>query len=196
MVNIKKGLLIIMSGPSGVGKGTVRREVMKDENVNLVYSISMTTRYQRAGEQNGVDYYFVSKEDFKKAIENDELLEWAEFVGNFYGTPKQKVEELRNQGKDVILEIEVNGTEQVLNKFKGDEGVISIFLYPPSFEALESRIRGRSTETEDLIQERLAKASREMKLKSRYDYVVINDNLEKASNEIKQIIKNKKSMIL
>ena len=169
---------------------------MKDENVNLVYSISMTTRYQRAGEQNGVDYYFVSKEDFKKAIENDELLEWAEFVGNFYGTPKQKVEELRNQGKDVILEIEVNGTEQVLNKFKGDEGVISIFLYPPSFEALESRIRGRSTETEDLIQERLAKASREMKLKTRYDYVVINDNLEKASNEIKEIIKNKKSMIL
>ena len=196
MANIKKGLLIIMSGPSGVGKGTVRREVMKDENVNLVYSISMTTRYQRAGEQNGVDYYFVSKEDFKKAIENDELLEWAEFVGNFYGTPKQKVEELRNQGKDVILEIEVNGTEQVLNKFKGDEGVISIFLYPPSFEALESRIRGRSTETEDLIQERLAKASREMKLKTRYDYVVINDNLEKASNEIKEIIKNKKSMIL
>lgn len=196
MANIKKGLLIIMSGPSGVGKGTVRREVMKDENVNLVYSISMTTRYQRAGEQNGVDYYFVSKEDFKKAIENDELLEWAEFVGNFYGTPKQKVEELRNQGKDVILEIEVNGTEQVLNKFKGDEGVISIFLYPPSFEALESRIRGRSTETEELIQERLAKASREMKLKTRYDYVVINDNLEKASNEIKEIIKNKKSMII
>lgn len=185
-----------MSGPSGVGKGTVRREVMKDNNTNLVYSISMTTRYQRAGEINGQDYYFVSREDFENAVRNDELLEWAEFVGNYYGTPKKKVEELRLEGKDVILEIEVNGTEQVLSKLKGDNGVVTIFLYPPSFEALENRIRGRSTETEDLIQERLAKAKREMKLKSRYDYVVINDNLEYATNEIKQIIKNKKTMIL
>lgn len=184
-----------MSGPSGVGKGTVRRAVM-EENSNFVYSISMTTRYQRAGEVNGQDYFFVSREDFESAIKKGELLEWAEFVGNYYGTPKKKVEQLRQEGKDVILEIDVNGTEQVLSKFKGDEGVISIFLYPPTFDALESRIRGRSTETEDLIQERLLKAKREMKLKSRYDHVVINDNLQRATNEIKEIIKNKKSMIL
>jgi len=115
---MKKGLLIILSGPSGVGKGTVRKRIMKNEKLNLVYSISMTTRVPRNMEQDGQDYYFVSQEEFQKNIDNNNFLEWAEFVGNRYGTPKNKVEELRSQGKNVFLEIEINGAEQVLDKVK------------------------------------------------------------------------------
>ncbi len=190
MENKKRGLLIIMSGPSGVGKGTVTKEVMKDKSLNLFYSVSMTTRPQRPGEENGREYYFVSKEEFQRNIDNNNLLEWAEFVGNRYGTPKDKVEEMRDKGYNVYLEIEVNGTTQVLKQYSGND-VVSIFLIPPSLEELEKRIRGRSTESEEVIKARLEKARRELGLKFNYEYIVLNDEIERAAEEIKGIIRSK-----
>lgn len=184
----KKGLLIILSGPSGVGKGTVRKIVMRDKSLNLVYSISMTTRLPREKEVEGKDYFFVSKEIFDENIKNNNLLEYAEFVGNKYGTPRDYVERLRNEGKNVILEIEVNGAQQVLSKTDKDDR-ISIFLVPPSIEELESRIRHRRSEEEDIIQQRLNKAKREMSLTDQYDYVVLNDSVGRAAGEIKSIIR-------
>ena len=132
--------------------------------------------------------FLVSQDEFNRQIEDGNLLEWAEFVGNKYGTPKDKVENKRDEGVNVLLEIEVNGTSQVLNKLKGDLDVISIFLVPPSIEELEKRIRGRSTEADEVIQKRLARSEAELKLKSQYEYVVVNDNIKRCVNEVKQII--------
>jgi guanylate kinase len=129
---MEKGLLIIISGPSGVGKGTIRQEVMKDPTLNLWYSVSLTTRNQRPGEVNGREYYFVSEKEFEENLDRGNLLEHATFVGHHYGTPLDKMVEKRNEGKNVILEIEVNGTLQVLEKLKGED-IVSIFLMPPSF---------------------------------------------------------------
>ncbi len=187
---MKKGLLIIFSGPSGVGKGTLRKHIIKDRSLNLVYSISMTTRAPRNREVDGVDYYFVSKEEFQRNIDNDNFLEHAEFVGNCYGTPKSYVEDLRNQGKNVFLEIEIKGASQVMEKVK-DDGVVSIFLMPPSLNDLEARIRKRKTESDDLIRERLEKGKSEMNQSKNYQYVVINDRVIRASNEIIKIIKER-----
>lgn len=187
---MKKGLLIILSGPSGVGKGTVRKKVMEDESLNLVYSISMTTRLPRNKEVDGEDYYFVSKETFQENLDKGNLLEYCEFVGNRYGTPKDKVEELRNAGKNVFLEIEVNGANQVLSKVT-DSKVVSIFLMPPSLKDLEARIRKRKSETNDVILERLEKGRSEMALKENYEYVVVNDEIEKAAKRIARIIKSR-----
>lgn len=184
--NMKKGLLIILSGPSGVGKGTVRKYFMQDSELNLAYSLSMTTRKPRAGEQDGVDYLFVEKEDFEKAIEHGELLEWAEFVGNYYGTPMSQVEKLRNEGKNVLLEIEVQGAKQVADKVPD---AISIFMIPPTMEELAKRIRGRKSEAEEVVQERLAKAEKEMELIKDYKYVVCNDDPELAAQYIGLIVK-------
>ena len=183
-----KGLLIVLSGPSGVGKGTVRKQVFKNTDLNLAYSISMTTRKPREGEVDGQDYFFVSEERFLEAIENDELLEHARFVGNYYGTPKAYVEKLREEGKNVFLEIEVEGAKKVLEDYKDDKGVLSIFLLPPSLYELEKRIRGRRTEPEEIIQERLQKAKRELGLKKNYHFNVLNDNINRSSQEICRII--------
>ena len=185
---MKKGLLIVLSGPSGVGKGTVRKQVFKNTDLNLAYSISMTTRKPREGEVDGQDYFFVSEERFLEAIENDELLEHARFVGNYYGTPKAYVEKLREEGKNVFLEIEVEGAKKVLEDYKDDKGVLSIFLLPPSLYELEKRIRGRRTEPEEIIQERLQKAKRELGLKKNYHFNVLNDNINRSSQEIARII--------
>ena len=187
---MKKGLLIILSGPSGVGKGTVRRYIMDNFNIEWVYSISMTTRKPREKEVDGVDYYFVSDEEFQRNIDEDNFLEWQEFVGNRYGTPKDKVEELRNKGKHVFLEIEVKGATEVMEKVN-DDRVISFFLMPPNLEALESRIRRRKTESEEIIHERLEKGKKEMQMADRYDHVVLNDDLARASQEIVDLIKKK-----
>lgn len=183
-----KGLLIVLSGPSGVGKGTVRKQVFKNTDLNLAYSISMTTRKPREGEVDGQDYFFVSEERFLEAIENDELLEHARFVGNYYGTPKAYVDKLREEGKNVFLEIEVEGAKKVLEDYKDDKGVLSIFLLPPSLYELEKRIRGRRTEPEEIIQERLQKAKRELGLKKNYHFNVLNDNINRSSQEIARII--------
>ena len=182
---MEKGLLIILSGPSGVGKGTVRKKLVESNDLNIFYSVSMTTRSIRPGEENGREYYFVSKEEFLENVKRGNLLEWAEFVGNYYGTPADKVEEARLQGKNVLLEIEVNGTMTVLSKCPD---AVSIFLVPPSLEALEARIRGRSTETEEIIQQRLAKARSELPMQEKYSHVVVNDDVDRAAEEIRQII--------
>lgn len=187
---MKPGLLIILSGPSGVGKGTIRKRIMEDESLQLSYSVSMTTRSKRNSEIDGKDYFFVDASTFQSAIDQDHLLEWAEFVGNRYGTPKVVVEQIRQLGKNVLLEIEINGAKQVIAKIMGP-GLVTIFLMPPTFEALEARIRKRKTESETIIQERLEKAKREMNLHHDYQYLVINDHLERAADQIKQIIKER-----
>ncbi len=182
---MKKGLLIVYSGPSGVGKGTVLNELFKYKELNLCYSVSMTTRKPRSGEINGLNYFFVSEERFKEAINNDELLEYAHFVGNYYGTPKDYVEKCRNEGKNVILEIEVEGAKQVLDK---NQDALSIFLIPPSLEELESRIRNRKTEDESTIIKRIEKGKKEMPVKDTYKYVVCNEDIKNAAKEIRDII--------
>jgi guanylate kinase len=186
----EKGLLIILSGPSGVGKGTIRKKIIKNPNLNLVYSISMTTRERREKEVDGVDYYFVSRETFLENIEKGNFLEHCEFVGNFYGTPKDKVDELCNQGKNVFLEIEVSGAAEVMSKIKKDD-YISIFLTPPSMRALEARIRKRRTESEAIIEKRLDKAKSELGAGVNYDFIVMNDVLKRAAKEVSDIILKK-----
>ena len=182
---MKRGLLIILSGPSGVGKGTVREQLFKEESLNLAYSISMTTRYKRPGEKEGIDYFFVDVDTFKKKIEQGELLEYAQFVGNYYGTPKAYVDQLLDEGKNVVLEIEVQGALQVMKKVPD---ALTIFLVPPSMEELEKRIRGRRTEAEDVIKERLDKARREIATKDQYKHVVVNDDVRRAKDDIVKII--------
>lgn len=181
-----KGLLIVLSGPSGVGKGTILKKFVNDPSLKLAFSISMTTRAKREGEEEGVNYYYVTKERFQEAIDNGELLEHAEFVGNCYGTPLKEVERLRNEGKNVLLEIEVQGAQQVMAKAKD---ALTIFIVPPSMEELEKRIRGRGTESNDVIESRLAKAKGELALKNKYEYVVCNDDVDRAAGEITNIIK-------
>ncbi len=185
---MKKGLLIIISGPSGVGKGTIRQKITEKENLNLWFSVSMTTRKMRPGEENGREYFFVSKEKFLETLSNGGLLESNQYVDNYYGTPKEKVEEMREKGFNVLLEIDVNGAEQVM-KSVGKENVCSIFILPPSLEELEKRIRRRSTENEETIANRLSQANREMAMVKDYRYSVTNDNLDKCAAEIANIIK-------
>ncbi len=182
----QNGLLIVLSGPSGVGKGTVRRALFDIKGHNLTYSISMTTRKPREGEVDGEDYYFVSKEEFKQRIEEGKFLEYAEFVGNYYGTPIDKVEDSIKAGKEVVLEIEVEGAKQVKKK---KEDAVFIFIAPPSFSALKDRLNHRGTEAPEIINERLEKAKRELRLINDYDYIVINDSVDNAANRIMAIIR-------
>lgn len=181
----EKGLLIVLSGPSGVGKGTVRKAIFSQGNTQFEYSISMTTRKPREGEVNGVDYFFKSREEFESLIAQDKLLEYAEYVGNYYGTPVDYVKETLEAGKDVFLEIEVQGAKQVREKFP--DGLF-IFLAPPSLNELQSRIVTRGTETDELIQNRMKEARKEIELMSLYDYVVENDQVEAACNRIRAIV--------
>lgn len=183
---MKRGLLIVFSGPSGVGKGTIRNLFINNKDLNLAFSISMTTRKPRVNEVDGVDYFFVSKEEFEEAIKHDELLEYAEFVGSYYGTPLAYVNKLRDEGKNVLLEIEVQGALQVQEKVKD---ALSLFIVPPSFEELERRIRGRRSEPEEIIQQRLAKASSEMEMMGQYKYVICNDDPQLAADLAALIIK-------
>jgi len=181
-----RGLLVVLSGPSGVGKGTVRKALFNMPEQDFVYSVSMTTRPMREGEINGKDYYFVSREEFEQRIKDGKFLEYAEFVGNYYGTPIDKVEEQLDEGKEVVLEIEVNGALQVREKMKE---AVMIFLVPPGRGALYHRLKGRGTESEDVIKERIAKADREFKLAYRYDYIVVNDDVDNAADRIMAIIR-------
>jgi guanylate kinase len=181
----EKGLLIVLSGPSGVGKGTVRKQIFSQPNTAFEYSISMTTRSPREGEVNGVDYFFKSREEFETLIAEDKLLEYAKFVGNYYGTPVDYVRQTLDSGKDVFLEIEVKGARQVREKFP--DGLF-IFLMPPSLSELKNRIVTRGTETEDLIHNRMLSAREEIEMMSLYDYVVENDYVEHACEKVNAII--------
>jgi guanylate kinase len=182
----RRGLLIVLSGPSGVGKGTVRKELFSQPDTNYEYSISMTTRAPRVGEVDGVDYFFKSREEFEQLIEQGGLLEHAEFVGNYYGTPLAYVHETIDAGRDVFLEIEVQGAAQI--REKAPEALF-IFLAPPSISELEQRLIGRGTEPEDVIAKRIATAREELEMMSLYDYVVENDEVHNACDKINAIIK-------
>jgi guanylate kinase len=182
----KKGLLVVISGPSGVGKSTVRQALFSMKGHNLVYSVSMTTRAPRATEKEAVDYYFVSKDEFNHRIEEDMFLEYAEFVGNMYGTPLDKVEELLDQGKEVVLEIDTEGALQVRSKMPD---AIMIFIVPPTKEALYERLRRRGTESDYQLEKRIEKANKEFKLAHKYDYIVANDDVENAADRILAIIR-------
>jgi guanylate kinase len=181
----ERGLLIVFSGPSGVGKGTVRKAIFESDGHDFEYSVSMTTRKPRPGEVDGVDYYFRTREEFEEMIEKGEMLEYAEYVGNYYGTPLNYVNQTLDQGKDVFLEIEVQGAAQV--KEKAPDGVF-IFLTPPSLSELRERIIGRGTDSEEVIDERMKVAQGEIELMSLYDYAVVNDEVPLAVERVKRII--------
>ncbi|ANU13596.1 Guanylate kinase [Planococcus halocryophilus Or1] len=181
----QRGLLIVLSGPSGVGKGTVRKELFSQPNTNYEYSISMTTRSPREGEVDEVDYFFKTRSEFETLIEQDQLLEYAEFVENYYGTPLEYVNKMRDAGRDVFLEIEVQGAAQVRSKVP--DGLF-IFLAPPSLSELEERLVGRGTESDDVIASRLRAARQELEMMNLYDYVVENDEVENACDRINAII--------
>ncbi|MCM2674792.1 guanylate kinase [Alkalicoccobacillus plakortidis] len=180
----EKGLLLVLSGPAGVGKGTVCGALRKEET-DIQYSVSATTRKPRAGEVDGVNYFFKSHEQFQTMIAENKLLEWAEYVGNFYGTPVDYVRETLDKGQDIILEIEVQGAMKVRERFP--EGVF-IFLMPPSLAELRNRIVGRGTETAEVIDQRMTVAKEEIDLMKMYDYVVENDAVDGAVNRIKSIV--------
>lgn len=181
---MRRGILFVLSGPSGVGKGTVCA-ALRRKLPELIYSVSATTRNPREGEIDGVNYFFKSREQFHHMIENDALLEHAEYVGNYYGTPREFVEKTLSEGKDIILEIEVQGALKVKEKFS--EGVL-IFLMPPSLNELKQRIVGRGTESQATIDHRLAVAADEMNLLHHYDYAVVNDKIDLACDRINAII--------
>ncbi len=186
----KKGKLIILSGPSGVGKGAIISKLFANKSLNLAYSVSMTTRKPRNKEQEGINYFFVDVPTFLKHIKLNDFLEYTNFIGNYYGTSKRYVLNLQNQGYNVILEIEVDGASQVLKNYEYRDDIMSIFIMPPSYQELEQRIRMRASESEEIIEKRLNKAKEEFKVQHEYDYIVINDDLDIAVKEITAIIRN------
>ena len=180
----KRGLLLVISGPSGVGKGTVLAEYRKNAP-NLCMSVSATTRSPRPGEKHGREYYFITREQFVKAAKSGEMLEYAEYSGNFYGTPLRAVYEKLDEGYDVVLEIELQGALQI--KEKCPEAV-SIFILPPSYEELEQRLLGRKTESREVVERRMSAAKNELLAASDYDYVIVNDDVKKAAEKLKNVI--------
>ncbi|MGT2749416.1 guanylate kinase [Streptococcus orisasini] len=181
----ERGLLIVFSGPSGVGKGTVRQKIFSTPDHKFEYSVSMTTRPQRPGETDGVDYFFRTREEFEELIRQGQMLEYAEYVGNYYGTPLTYVNETLDKGIDVFLEIEVQGALQV--KQKVPDGVF-IFLTPPDLAELKDRLVGRGTDSQEIIAQRIERAKEEIALMREYDYAVVNDEVELAAERVKHII--------
>ena len=189
----KRGLLIVLSGPSGVGKGTVRAAIFSRGEQKFVYSISATTRQPRTGETDGVDYFFKTREEFEQMIQNKQLLEYAEYVGNYYGTPLEYVENTLATGKDVFLEIDVQGAIQVRELMP--DGVF-IFLTPPDLNELESRIVNRGTDSDEVIAKRMKTAREELELMKYYDYSVVNDTVDNAVQKIEAIIQTEHLRII
>lgn len=184
MKKMSKGLLIVVSAPSGCGKGTILGEILKDDK--FYYSVSATTRSPREGEQNGVNYHFITREDFEERIKNNAMLEYAEYCGNYYGTPKKEIEEMREMGKNVLLEIEVQGA---MNVREICPDAVFVFILPPSVNELERRLRKRGTETDEVIAERVSQAKGELAFAEKYDYVVVNNALEDAICDFRAVIK-------
>lgn len=178
------GLLIVVSGPAGVGKGTIVRSMMENDP-KFVLSISATSRIPRTNEIEGINYYFKTREQFEEMIKNDELIEWVEYCGNYYGTPKDLVCSEIEKGKIVILEIEVDGALNVKRLFPD---CVLCFIIPPDFSELEKRLRGRGTDTEESIIKRLGRAKDEFKYIENYDYLVLNDSIENAAQRIFSIV--------
>ena len=185
---MKKGILLVVSAPSAGGKGTILKELFRQDG-NLRMSVSATTRQPRPGEENGKDYYFMSREEFQELVAGGRMLEHAEYVGNCYGTPREPVEEWLAQGLDVVLEIDVQGGAQI-KKLCPD--CVSIFILPPSMEVLEKRLRGRGTEADKVVQSRLEAAKREIPCAREYDYIVYNDRLEDAVADVQAILRAEK----
>ena len=181
----ERGLLIVFSGPSGVGKGTVRQEIFSTPDHKFEYSVSMTTRAQRPGEVDGKDYFFRSREEFEELIRNGQMLEYAEYVGNYYGTPLTYVNETLDKGIDVFLEIEVQGALQVKKKVPD---AVFIFLTPPDLNELQERLVGRGTDSEEVIAQRIERAREEIALMSEYDYAIVNDEVPLSAERVKRVI--------
>ncbi|MCX7923219.1 MAG: guanylate kinase [Clostridia bacterium] len=184
----REGLLVVASGPSGTGKGTLL-QLLREVNDKLRFSVSATTRKPREGEVEGKNYFFKEVDEFKGMVENDELIEWTQYCGNYYGTPRRYVEECIGSGYDVMLEIEVEGAINIKKKYPES---VSIFILPPSFDELRKRIEGRGTEAKEVIEKRLCRAKEEMKLVEMYDYIIINDKLDEAVAHINSILISEK----
>ena len=182
-----KGLLLVVSAPSGCGKGTILGEILKDDS--FYYSISATTRAPREGEQDGVNYHFITKEEFEQRIAQGGMLEYAQYCGNYYGTPKKEVEQMRDAGRDVILEIEVEGAMKVRALCPD---AVFLFIAPPSVEELRRRLNKRGTEAAEVIEERVSQASRELSYANRYDYIIVNGELEKAIQDFRTVVRAEK----
>lgn len=181
----KRGVLFVFSGPSGVGKGTLKAKLFEEFADRIAYSVSATTRGPREGEVDGKDYFFISRQEFERRVKNNEFLEHAEFAGNCYGTPRAYVEKLLDSGMNVVLEIDVQGALQVM---KSMPECISVFILPPSFEELEHRLRGRGTETEEKVRERLETAKRELPYAPQYDYQIVNGgDIEAAYQSLREV---------
>lgn len=187
----QKGSLIVLSGFSGAGKGTVMKRLLEKYD-NYALSVSATTRKPRQGEQDGREYFFKETEEFEKMIAQDELIEYARYVDNYYGTPRAYVEEKRMEGKDVILEIEIQGALKVKEKFPD---TLLIFITPPSAEELRNRLIGRGTETMDVIESRLSRAKEEAEGIESYDYLIVNDELEVCVDELHSVIQSEKKTV-
>lgn len=181
----KRGVLFVFSGPSGVGKGTLKAKLFEEFAGRIAYSVSATTRGPREGEVDGKDYFFISRQEFERRVKNNEFLEHAEFAGNCYGTPRAYVEKLLDSGMNVVLEIDVQGALQVM---KSMSECVSVFILPPSFEELEHRLRGRGTETEEKVRERLETAKRELPYAPQYDYQIVNGgDIEAAYQSLREV---------
>lgn len=184
----RQGILIVLSGPSGTGKGTICKELLQN-CPELHYSVSATTRSPRTGEANGVNYWFTAKEDFQAMVKNDELLEWAEVYGNYYGTPRCHVDAMLHSGKDVVLEIDTQGAMQIKAKFP--QGVF-IYIVPPSIGELAARITKRGTDSPEAIEKRLNSVHEELSCAYHYNYIVVNDEVAKATAKIAAILSAEK----
>lgn len=182
----RRGMMLVLSSPSGAGKSTIARAILESED-ELFMSISLTTRPPRPGEEDGRDYYFVTEDEYRRRLEDDDLLEHAEVFGNFYGTPRSLVEKHLKAGEDMLFDIDWQGTQQLGEAARDD--LVSIFILPPSYEELEKRLTGRGQDSEDVVRTRMSKAADEMSHWPEYDYVIVNDVIEESIHNVRAILK-------